>query len=533
MIGLACLRRPRPALPGLLAAGLLLFFAAGCGVNGEAAAEIDPGKIVSAFVGDLEAGATASGQLEARRRASLSVSGGGVVQAVHIRVGDRVRAGDLLVELETADLELALAAAEQNLLVRQADLADLQQPAGELEVAAAEADVAGARAALANLMDGPAVEEIAVTEASLREAEAAVFSSSSRVGSARNAVTAADIEAARAALTAAEFQLERAQAINERIAVDRTDQALRDARQAYDEALARYNRLTAGGDAGEIAASEADLTAAMVRRSGSQADLDALLAGPTAAEIAAAQATLAQAEAALADLLAGPAEAQVRIAEAEVAQAALNLEEAQVRLAEARLTAPFDGIVTAINFREGELASGIVATLVDDRSFELVLSVDEADIVGIAVGQSAELTLVSFPDRPLSSAVRAIAPSASASSSGIVAYDVHLALEPTDLPLRIGQTADARLITDQQRGILLVPNAAIRADRQAGKYYVNRLAGGAITEIEITIGLRDRQHTQVTSGLEAGDELVIGYEPVEADQNGPGGPGPGGGPFGG
>ena len=107
------------------------------------------------------------------------------------------------------------------------------------------------------------------------------------------------------------------------------------------------------------------------------------------------------------------------------------------------------------------------------------------------------------------------------------------------MPLRIGMTANANLITGEREGVLLVPNAAINADRSAGTFSVNLVridADGNVTveEIEVTIGLRDANNTQITSGLQEGDEIMIGNV-LPIFEFGPGNDGGGGrgGPFGG
>ena len=90
-------------------------------------------------------------------------------------------------------------------------------------------------------------------------------------------------------------------------------------------------------------------------------------------------------------------------------------------------------------------------------------------------------------------------------------------------------TADARLITAEHENVLLVPNAAIMADRQAGTYTVNLVTdesnGEPVTEqVAVTIGPRDADHTEITGGLSEGDRVAIGE--LEA-------PSQGFGPFGG
>jgi multidrug efflux pump subunit AcrA (membrane-fusion protein) len=111
-------------------------------------------------------------------------------------------------------------------------------------------------------------------------------------------------------------------------------------------------------------------------------------------------------------------------------------------------------------------------------------------------------------------------------------------------------TANADLLTKNLENILLVPNEAINVDRSKGTYSVNLVTtdadGNPTTEtISVTIGLRDRNNTQIISGLNEGDVLRVGNAAPRfsfgQDENGEGGGPPrdengnpgGGGPFGG
>jgi multidrug efflux pump subunit AcrA (membrane-fusion protein) len=96
-------------------------------------------------------------------------------------------------------------------------------------------------------------------------------------------------------------------------------------------------------------------------------------------------------------------------------------------------------------------------------------------------------------------------------------------------------TADVDVVTDSAEDALLVPNRAIEADRQAGRYYVNRQRADGTTErLEVIIGLRDEVNTQILEGLQEGDIVVLPKVPEQTpfeQQFGP--PGGGGSRFGG
>lgn len=489
------------------------------------------GEIVKAFIGDLSSSATASGQVRPRREATLSVEMPGRVVGVHTRVGDEVQAGEILMELDTGSLALDVAAAEQNLRLKEANLADLLEEPTEGEIAAAEAAVLSARSQLNQLLAGADPEEIAASEAELRAAEANVWSSSAQLNQTSNAIKPADIAAAEAAVAAAESNLKSVEIQYTRNPEPddiTANTALAEARENLASAQAQLDLLLAGPDENQVGNAQAGLSASTAQRDATQAQLAKLLAGATASQIAGAEAQLAQAQATLDNLLSGASEEQIAAAEAEVEQARINLEDAQETLAESTLTAPFDGVVTAVNFNEGEFATGEAVKLIDDELLEVVLEVDEIDIGAMAVGQPATLTLETWPSVDLDSKISKIVPRAKNSlGSGLVVYEVHLPLQEVSLPVRTGMTADANLITAEITDVLLVPNQAIDVDRTNGSYSVMLVVGDSVEQVPVMIGLRDNQFTQIKSGLSAGDELAVGNT-IPLAEFGPGGEGPSG-----
>lgn len=512
------------------------------------------GDVVTAFVGDLSGSATASGQLEAQREAQLALSASGEVADVFVEAGDTVAQGDPILRLNTADLERAVANAEQALVAQEANLARLTAPPAAGDVAAAEAAVASAQAQLDDLRNGPSENDITAAGANVRAAEANVWSASEQLQQAQQGASEADIAAAEADLIAALGNQEATQELYDRL-IECFDVKLPDGEErnicpglGNPEEQTRFNleaanaqaeaarkaleALQAGADSNTVAAAQASVASAVAQRDAAQANYELLTRGPSAAQLAGAEANLAQAQANLETLRDGPSEAQVATAEVQVEQARIALQRAQRQLEEATLRAPFAGVVTAVYVSEGEQASGVVAQLVDLDSLEAVLSVDEVDIGEIEVGQPATVTLETWPDSPIDGEVIAIAPAASEDNSALVSYAVNLALGATDLPLRVGLTANANLVTANREGVLLVPNAAIKADRSAGVYSVNLVQTDAdgnqtIEEVPVTIGLRDTQYTQITSGLQEGDRLQVGNSTPRQRF----GPGNGGGPF--
>lgn len=505
--------------------------------NAQRNAEAGTGEIVTAFIGDLTTGASASGQIVARRDARLTPGISGEVAEVLVSVGDRVQAGDPLLQLDTDALERAVTSAEQALAIQEANLASLVAPPAAQDLAAAQAAVTNAQAQLDDLVAGPSDDDIAASEANVRAAQANVWAASEQLELARSGASEAEIATAQADLIAAIGQQESTQELYDNLLKcfsfevpgggkreicpglgapeEQTRFNLEAAKAGVTSAQAQLDTLLAGPDADAVAIAQAGLAATQAQLEAAQANHELLLKGASEAQVAAAEASLAQAQANLEALQNGPDEAQVTAAETSVEQAQINLERAQHNLAEATLVAPFGGIITAVHVNIGEFANGAAVEMVDSEDLEVVLDVDEADIGRISIDQPAVITLESFPQAELAGRVVSITPEAKNDNSALVTYEVHLTLDKTDLTVRVGMTADADLLTDDRQNALLLPNQAINADRNTNTYSVNLVkiaedGGQSVEEVQVTIGLRDGRFTQITSGLQEGDQVLVG-----------------------
>ncbi|MDX1415934.1 MAG: efflux RND transporter periplasmic adaptor subunit [Candidatus Promineifilaceae bacterium] len=498
-----------------------------------AAASEGIGETALVQIGDLAESATASGQVEAQREAALSLAFPGLVKTVLVREGDTVQQGDVLIQLENAALQRAVRSAEQEVAIAEANLAKLIDDPSAAELAAAEAAVTSAQIKLDSLLNGPTAEEIAASEASVNAAQAGMWSASGNVQAVQT-VSSADILEAEANLQDARENQQAAHDTWVNLAIckvnddgthtctpkvenERMEAATEEVRKANAQvaiAQAKLDELEKP-DSNNVASSQAGWSLAAAQYDAAVARHEALIHGATNAEIAAAEAELASARAALDSLLSGPSASDLKVHETRVAQAQTSLREALNALADATLAAPFEGVVTAVHVSPGELASGIAVEIVDNNSLEVILNVDEIDVGQLAVGQPAIVSMETWPDAEFNSEITAIAPAASTTDSGVVSYEVHLSLTESNLPILVGMTADADLITQVGEEVLLVPNAAVMADRDEGTYSVNVVrtqpdGSKTVREVEISIGLRDKEFAQVLGGLVEGDEVLLG-----------------------
>ena len=394
----------------------------------------------------------ATGYLAAQDQTNLffAASAGLPVVELNVALGDTVTTGQVLARLDSAALALAVTDAEQAVAAAQLRLGLLQAP--------------------------PRPEDLAVAEANLRVANNQVYAAS--LGQ-----TPEQIEVARLNLVLAQSALNQTYAAMDRL--------------VEQGKFAEKNALQAQADQQVEAAQIANLRYQEAQQA------------PGYAQTAGAQASVEQAQAALDRLRQGPDQADLDIANLQISQAEAALAIAQHNLENAVLTAPFDGVVAAVNLHLGEPAGPLPAVVLADVSrFYLDVLVDEVDVASVQAGQSVTVTLDALPNLILSATVEKIAPVAQV-NAGVVSYPVRLALAPAADQLRGGLTATAAIVVAEVRDVVLVPNWAIRRDRDTGAAYVSLLRAGALVEVPVTLGARDENYSEVVSGLQAGEIAAV------------------------
>jgi len=154
----------------------------------------------------------------------------------------------------------------------------------------------------------------------------------------------------------------------------------------------------------------------------------------------------------------------------------------------------------------GSSSSSGFIVLVDTSSMQLVVPLSESDITKVKVGQVATVTVNALPTEKLAARVTSIA-LLSTTSSGVVSYDVTLQLEQLASGLRPGMTASAEIVTAQAENALNVTSSAISGRSAAATLTVVR--DGKHVRQPVIVGLVGNSTTQILSGVNAGEEVVV------------------------
>ena len=180
------------------------------------------------------------------------------------------------------------------------------------------------------------------------------------------------------------------------------------------------------------------------------------------------------------------AEADLESAKAAVAGAEADVRAFESDLKKAIICSPVDGVVLSRSIEVGQtVAASFTAptlfTIAEDlKKMELLVSVSEADIGRVEVGQTATFSVDAWPTRSYTATVKKVAFGSannnttstgsnnngnnSAASTGIVTYSTELDVANDDLSLRPGMTASVDIAIVDKKDILVVPNSALRFD---------------------------------------------------------------------
>lgn len=214
----------------------------------------------------------------------------------------------------------------------------------------------------------------------------------------------------------------------------------------------------------------------------------------------------------------------------QVASAKESVRRAQTNLGYATITSPIDGVVLSKSVEEGQTVAASFSTpelftiARDLTNMQVVADVDEADIGNVAKGERVSFTVDAYPDDVFSGTVTQVRQEAT-TTNNVVTYEVVINAPNADLKLKPGLTANVTVYTQEHNGVLSIPSKALRYTPQKetvgsrkirdignAKNKVWTVEGNMVVAHRVDIGMTDGTHTQVLSGLKAGQEVITGVD---------------------
>lgn len=460
----------------------------------------------------------------------------GTLTEVDVKVGDRVTAGQVLGKIDAANLQIALDQANAQLASAQANL---QSTLSGTSLAQAQHALDNARQSygdtvssvnLTNSQDAAQLStdqgqfnvdnaQLAADQASpfYQNYVAAVQSYQTQIATDQATYYSQGCNPSNSATASCSTDYQKLATDQQRLQAEQngTDSTRPNSAQeaaAYKQEQADQGRVTA--DNTKIAADQAKVNADQV---GGQSRVNSAQNAITSAQDSLSQQTSQR-----------PATIATQQAAVESAQGAVQT--AQNNLNAATLTAPADGTITVQNGNVGDsvsasagsstpsssssssssassAASSSFVQLSNLRTFQIVAPFAEADASRVQIGQTASVTFDAIQGLTEPAHVTLVAPTSTVTSN-VVNYSVTFALDQTDPRLRSGMTSNLTVTVANATNVLLVPNSAIT--RIGTRAFVTVLdKDGKEVRTLVTPGVVGDTTTEITSGLQEGDKVVL------------------------
>ncbi|ARV62086.1 efflux transporter periplasmic adaptor subunit [Nostocales cyanobacterium HT-58-2] len=460
------IKHPVRWLIGLVAASVLVAgtTATITSVNREASKQDIAALTVPVEAKDVTLRISASGKVQPVQSVNISPKNSGTLVELYVEQGDKVKQGQIIAKMDSADIQARISQARANIEQNQAQLDQALAGNRPQEIAQAKARLAQAEAQLAEARAGNRPQEIAQAQA--------------------------QVDAAQARANYTSEQVKRYQYLYQQGA---------EKKQLLDQAVSEDN------------AAKANLQEAQKR-------LALQESGTRSEEIAQRQAAVDEARASLRLLEAGSRPEEIAQRKAAVAAAQAQLKAEQVNLDNTIIRAPFSGIVTqkyanvgayvtpttSASSSASATSSSIVAVA---RGLEVLASVPEADIGRIKQGQQVEIIADAYPDEVFKGHVRLIAPEA-VKEEGVTLFQVRVAIDSGQEKLRSGLNVDMTFLGDKVQDTLLVPTVAIVTEKGETGVLVPDQKNKPVFR-PVTIGAQVKDQTQILEGLQQGDRIFL------------------------
>ena len=195
----------------------------------------------------------------------------------------------------------------------------------------------------------------------------------------------------------------------------------------------------------------------------------------------------------------------------DLTKTALDVELQNIALKYSTLITPIKGVVTKIDTPVAGvniLPAAAIFTVSDPENLIFEALIDEVDVAKIKTGQKAEITFDAYPNKPMKVIVDSLNFASQTDSSGSTVFIVKFKLTNSlEQPLLLGMNGEVNIIVATKNQVLTVPATTINETNQPT---VQIIVNHQIITKNVTLGLSNGDITEITSGLNPGETIIIG-----------------------
>ncbi len=211
--------------------------------------------------------------------------------------------------------------------------------------------------------------------------------------------------------------------------------------------------------------------------------------------------------------------ADIARSEAQVAQAQAVLDSDEEDLRNSTIVSPMDGIVLSKDVEVGDAVSSIlvlgsqatlVMTLGDVSEVYVKGKVDEADISRVYLSQPARITVESLKGKTFEGKVTKISPMG-VEKDNVTTFEVRVSIHNPSGELKANMSANAEVIQQEKKGVLLVPEAAVVYDKDRKTFLEvpDAKAENGRRKIAAELGISNGVKAELVKGLKEGDKVIL------------------------
>ena len=228
-------------------------------------------------------------------------------------------------------------------------------------------------------------------------------------------------------------------------------------------------------------------------------------------------------------LLVYKAELEQLLAEKE--KALISVNNAEIDLGYTTISSPIDGTVIYVSVEEGQTVNTNQSTpsIIEVAQLDVMTvkaQISEADIINVQAGQKVYFSILGAPNKKFEGVLRSIEPGPTLltgddsklaiGDSDAIYYNALFDVENKQNLLRVGMTAQVSIVLGSAEEALLIPSQVLTSKSERNdQYRVSILVDGKIEKRKVEIGINNKVQAQVLSGLNEGDQVILGQSSIK------------------
>ena len=216
------------------------------------------------------------------------------------------------------------------------------------------------------------------------------------------------------------------------------------------------------------------------------------------------------------------AKASVDEAKSQIKSAQISVSDAKTNLNYTQILSPMDGVIVSVPVSVGQTVnsnqtSPTIVQVADLSKMLIKLEVSEGDIAQVQAGQAIRFTTLAEPNHSYESKIDTVDPALTtltdnnykeeSGNTEAVYYYANSFVDNAENRLRIGMTVQGQINIAKRENVLAVPTSTLK--KQGDKTIVQVLKNNKVEEKTVQTGLKDSQYTEIVSGLEEGEQVIV------------------------